>query len=140
MVVRTRRGAGRTAGRPRGGHPVAGGRVRESGAVTAEAALVLPVLVLVTLALVWMSSLVLTQVRLVDAARETARAVARDDGVAAARSQGLRVAPEGAEVEVREQDGAVTVTVTARVHPLPGLAFLPAAQLSADAVTSAEEP
>ena len=79
-------------------------------------------------------------VSLVDAARETARAVARDDGVDAARAQGVRVAPAGAEVEVRETDDTVTVTVTARVHPLPGLAFLPAAEMSADAVTSAEEP
>lgn len=115
-------------------------RAEERGAVTAEAALVIPVLVLVTIALVWTSSLVLTQVRLVDAARETARAVARDDGVDAARAQGARVAPEGARVEVRESDGIVTVTVSARVHPLPGLSFLPAAEMSADAVTSAEEP
>lgn len=135
MDVRTRSVAGRRAGRRQTGR-----RRSESGAVTAEAALALPVLVLVTLALVWMSSLVLTQVRLVDAARETARAVARDDGVDAARAQGVRVAPDGAEVEVREADGTVTVTVTARVHPLPGLAFLPAAEMSADAVTSAEGP
>lgn len=117
-----------------------GRRCAERGAVTAEAALVLPVLVLVTVALVWTSSLVLTQVRLVDAARETARAVARDDGVESARAQGARVAPDGARVEVREEDGTVTVTVTARVHPLPGLAFLPSAEMTADAVTSAEEP
>lgn len=112
----------------------------DRGAVTAEAALALPVLVLVTVALVWTSSLVLTQVRLVDAARETARAVARDDGVEAARAQGARVAPEGAQVEVREEGGTVLVTVSVRVRPLPGLAFLPAPQMSADAVTSAEGP
>lgn len=47
------------------------------GAVTVEAAAVIPVLVAIAIALAWLISLVLTQIRLVDAAREVARAAAR---------------------------------------------------------------
>ena len=47
--------------------------------MTAELALVLPLLVAVTLGLVWLLAVGAAQVRTVDAARETARAVARGD-------------------------------------------------------------
>ena len=60
--------------------PLAGRRRRsQRGAVTAETAMMLPVLVLITLALVWLLALAAAQTRVVDAAREVARAVARDD-------------------------------------------------------------
>ena len=115
----------------------AGGRRRERGAVTAEAAMVLPALVLVTLSLVWMSGLVLTQVRLVDGARETARAIARAETVDQAWAQGRRVAPEGAVLDVADGD-PVTVRVSAPVA-LPGfLSFLPSPPLEAIAVTASE--
>ena len=58
--------------------------------------MVLPVLVAVALGLVWLVALAATQVRVVDAARETARAAARDDGRASAVALGRRVAPDGA--------------------------------------------
>ena len=51
----------------------------ERGAVTAELAMGLPLLVAVTIGLVWLLSVGAAQVRTVDAARETARAVARGD-------------------------------------------------------------
>lgn len=100
----------------------------------------LPVLVLFTFALIWVSGLVLTKVRLVDAARETARAIARDDAPDDAWTQGRRVAPDGATMQTRTEAGAVVVTV--RGAPgLPGfLSFLPAPTLEAEAVTALENP
>lgn len=112
----------------------------QRGNVTAEAALVLPVLVLFTFALIWVSGLVLTKVRLVDAARETARAIARDDTVEDAWSQGRRIAPDGATMATRTEDGTVVVTVRGAPR-LPGfLGFLPEPSLEAEAVTALENP
>lgn len=107
--------------------------------MTAETAVVLPVLVALTMALVWLLSLATAQTRVVDAARETARAVARDDPRAAAIVLGRRVAPAGADIEVVETDGLVTVRVKAPV-PGPGglLRFLPRAVVAAEAVAAAE--
>lgn len=105
----------------------------ERGAVTAEAALVLPVLAAVTLALVWMLGLAVAQMRVTDAAREAARAVARGDPVAEA--EGLaRVAAPGAEVRVQQGDGRVRVSVVREVRA-PGdlLGDLGAARVRATA-------
>lgn len=94
----------------------------EIGAVTAEAAVVLPLLVLFTLALCWLVSIGVQQARVVDAARETARALARDPDQAKAFALGRQVAPPGARFEVTEEDGTVRVTVEAHVRG-PGIAF-----------------
>lgn len=112
----------------------------ERGSVTAETAVVLPVLVALTLGLVWLVSLAATQVRVVDAARETARAAARDESPSAAVRLGERVAPLGARIEVSEEAGLVRVVVTAEVQGPGGLfAFLPTVEVDADAV-AAQEP
>lgn len=109
------------------------------GAVTAETAMVIPVLVAITLGMVWLVSLAATQVRLVDAAREVARAVARDEPRAAALALGRRVAPEGASIQVADHGQTVTVTVAAEVQGPGGLfRFLPAVAVDADAVTAKE--
>ncbi len=111
----------------------------ERGAVTAELALTLPLLVAVTLGLVWLLSVGTAQVRVVDAARETARAVARGDDLAAAVSTGERVAPPSAEVTVSSGDGLVTVVVAATVEGPGGVfAFLPGVQVRAEAAALAE--
>lgn len=112
----------------------------ERGAVTAELALGLPVLVAVTLGLVWLLSVGAAQVRTVDAARETARAVARGDDRGAAIAVGERVAPDGVRVVVTA--GGDRVVVRAEGHvPGPGglFSFLPGADVSAEAVAVAEE-
>ncbi len=97
-----------------------------------------PLLAAVTLALVWLLTLGLTQVRLVDAARETARAVARGQAVSEAVALGERVAPEGAVVTVVGSD-PVVVRVAAGVAGPAGLwGFLPGARLEAEAVAAAE--
>lgn len=111
----------------------------ERGAVTAEAALVLPLLVAVTLGLVWLLSLASAQVRVVDAARETARAAARGDPDDVAIQRGQTAAP-GASITVVRQGEEVSVTVTSHVTGPGGLfAVLPGAELAATAF-AVQEP
>lgn len=113
----------------------------ERGAVTAELALVLPVLVAVTVGLVWLLAVGAAQVRAVDAARETARAVARGDDEGAAIARGLQVAPPGSTVTVIRSGGEVRVTVSGEVAGPGGLfAHLPAPQVRAEAIAAEEEP
>jgi hypothetical protein len=112
----------------------------ERGAVTAELALVLPMLVAVTVGLVWLLAVGAAQVRTVDAARETARAVARGDDEAAAVARGLRVAPPGSTVTVVRTGGEVRVTVSGEVSGPGGLfSHLPAPTVRAEAVAADEE-
>jgi Flp pilus assembly protein TadG len=113
-------------------------RREQRGAVTAELALGIPVLVSLTIGLVWLLTIGLAQVRMVDAAREAARAAARGDSASAAVAQGTRVAP-GAEVTVSSTDGDVVATVSDVVDPPGGLlGFLPDVHVHAEAVTAAE--
>lgn len=112
----------------------------ERGAVTAELALVLPVLVAVTIGLVWLLSVGAAQVRTVDAARETARALARGDDEGAALARGEEVAPSGSSITVTRGGGEVRVTVTGEVAGPGGLfAHLPTPTVRAEAVAAEEE-
>lgn len=113
---------------------------RERGAVTAELALGLPLLLAVTIGLVWLLSVGAGQVRVVDAAREAARGLARGDPEAAAVARAHRVAGEGSRVSTETSGGEVTVTVTRQVGA-PGGLFdaLPAVELEAEAVASVEQ-
>jgi hypothetical protein len=117
------------AGRPR----------RQAGAVTAELALALPILVAVTWGLVWLLSVGVAQVRTVDAARETARAVARGDATPAAVARGQEVAPADAVIAVTTTTDQVVVTASATI-PGPGGMFgwLPGVQVRARAVAAME--
>ncbi|WP_243640476.1 TadE family type IV pilus minor pilin [Nocardioides jejuensis] len=101
--------------------------------MTAEAALVLPVLAAVALALVWMLGLGVAQMRVTDAAREAARAIARGDPVADAEDA-AHVAAPGATVQVDGGGHRVRVTVIDEVRP-PGdlLGHLGAARVHATA-------
>lgn len=105
---------------------------RSDGMVTAEAAAVLPLVALVALALVWMVSLGIAQVRAVDAARDAARAVASGEDDQTATAAARRTAGEGAEVDIRRTRGLVSVTVSTSASA-PGWLFvpLPAVTLSA---------
>ncbi len=115
-------------------------RRADRGAVTAELALTLPILLAVTVGLVWLQSVGAAQVRTVDAAREAARAVARGDGAAAAVAVGERVAPEGVSVSVTTTGDRVVAHASGRVAGPGGLfGFLPGAPVSAEAVAVAEE-
>ena len=133
VAYEVRAGRGRPARTP--------GRRSQRGAVTAETAMVLPVLVLLTLALVWLLALAAAQTRVVDAAREVARAVARDEPRAEALSLGRRVAPAGADIRVATGGGHVVVDVSAEVRGPGGLIrFLPGVTVEAEAVAAAEQP
>lgn len=113
---------------------------RARGAVTAELALVLPLLVAVTMGLVWLLAIGADQLRAVDAARETARALARGDAPEAAIGVGERVAPDGATVRVSTRGGQVHVTVTGEAAGPGGIfSALPSAELHAEAVAVIEE-
>jgi hypothetical protein len=112
----------------------------QAGAVTAEAAVVLPVLVLLAVGLAWLVALGATQVRALDAARETARALARGKETATGLALGRRVATEGALISVRDEGDTVEVIVDAPVRGPGGLfAFVPAYHVRASAV-AAQEP
>jgi hypothetical protein len=112
----------------------------ERGAVTAELALALPTLLAVTAGLVWLLAVGVGQIRTVDAARETARALARGDDPAEAVAIGERVAPDGVRISVTRAGDRVVVRARGRVAGPGGLfGGLPGAELDAEAVAVAEE-
>ncbi|MCP3421980.1 TadE family protein [Nocardioides pinisoli] len=112
----------------------------ESGAATAELAIGIPLLVALTAGLVWMLAVGAAQVRVVDASREAARAVARGDDVTSAQGVALRIAPEGARVRVEVGATDVVVTTSVRVSGPGGLlGALPGVTVTADAVAVVEE-
>lgn len=111
----------------------------ERGAVTAEAAMALPVLVLFTLAMAWLVALGVTQVRALDAAREVARAAARSDSAGTATALGRRVAPPGSRVSVDVGRDLVVARVSAPVRGPGGLfGALGAHTVEAEAVAATE--
>ncbi|WP_190016969.1 TadE family type IV pilus minor pilin [Streptomyces lucensis] len=103
--------------------------------MTAEAAVVLSVLVAFTMALVWGLLAVAAQIQCVDAARAGARAAARQDRADAVVMVARDAAPRGARVTVRREDDKVRVTVVARPPVLSGLPF----EVHEEAVALAEE-
>lgn len=111
----------------------------DDGAVTAEAAMVIPVLVVLSAALSWLVCLGVAQVRVVDAAREAARSLARSQDESTALALGRRVAPDGADFTIRREAGTVEVIVTARVRGPGGVfEFLPGYSARATAVAQTE--
>ena len=96
----------------------------ERGSVTAEAAIVLPLMAAVALCLIWVITIGIAQIQVVDAARDAARAVARGESHAEATDAARATAPEGADVVVTTADGTATVTVSAR-RVAPGWLLVP---------------
>jgi Flp pilus assembly protein TadG len=94
----------------------------DSGAVTVELALALPVLFATVAAAVWALVAAGAQLACVDAARAGARAAARGEPSGTVTALALADAPRGARVEVSSTAGLVTVRVLARSRPL-GLAL-----------------
>src|SRR4051812_17838642 len=107
----------------------------DRGFVTAEAAVVLPVLVMFAMALVWVLLAVAAQIQCVDAARTGARAAARQDSVDAVVEVARGVAPRDAKVTVSREGDQVRVAVVARPPALHGLPF----EVREEAVASVEE-
>ncbi len=104
--------------------------------VTAETAVVLPVLLLVLLCAVTAVTVVGAQLRCVDAAREGARAAARGEIDAVVTELAGRVAPDGATTAVRADGGQVRVTVSVELAPLGPLPLR--TRVSAEAVAQRE--
>ncbi|WP_405790013.1 pilus assembly protein [Streptomyces sp. NBC_00029] len=120
----------RSEGGPRGGRGKS-----DRGYVTAEAALVIPALVLFAALLVWALMAAAAQIRCVDAARAGARAAARSEPLEVAQAAARAAAPAGARVELERVGDLWRVRVEA---PAPGPGGLPV-RLGAQAVALAED-
>lgn len=110
----------------------------QRGAVTAETAVVLPVLVVLVAVLAWLVGLGVCQARAVDAARETARALARGETTSVSEQYGRRVAPDGARFRIEQDAGEVRVEVTAEVRGPGGLFTVPGFRAHGTAVARVE--
>ena len=93
----------------------------DSGAVTAETAVGIGVLVLVALGLAWMVSLGVVAVRAQDAAREGVRALVRGDAMSEAVSLAERVATTGSTVSTSNDGRLVRVMVRSPVRGPGGI-------------------
>jgi hypothetical protein len=112
-------------------------RFDDAGMVTAEAAVVLPVLVFVLAAALAAVSVVTAQMRCTDAAREGARAAARGESDAAVQQIAASSAPDDSAVLVTRDGDTATVQVSASVPLFPGLG--PSISVS-DSATAVLEP
>ncbi|MET9658490.1 TadE family type IV pilus minor pilin [Streptomyces sp. NPDC006510] len=111
------------------------GARRDRGAVTAEAAMAIPVLVVFGLALVWALMAASAQIRCVDAARAGARAAARSEPEAQVLEVTRSAAPGGAEIAMERTGELWRVRVAA---PMSGPGPL-ALTLHAEAAALAED-
>ncbi|MGI5197087.1 TadE family type IV pilus minor pilin [Streptomyces sp. CA-288835] len=107
----------------------------DGGFVTAEAAMVLPVLIAFALALVWALLAASAHIQCVDAARAGARAAARQDPPGTVTTVARETAPDGAQVTVRREGDLVRVRVAAKPPGPDALAL----DLEHEAVALAEE-
>ena len=114
-------------------------RRSQRGMVTAEAALVIPLVAAFAMVLAWMVSVVIAEVQVVDASRDAARALARGDEEQTAVAAALATAPDGAAVAIAGSGGQVTVHVTAQAEA-PGwlLVPLPSVALSSESTVAVE--
>ncbi|MER7517256.1 TadE family type IV pilus minor pilin [Streptomyces sp. NPDC126499] len=110
-------------------------RRSDRGSVSAEAAVVLPALVLFTAALLWALAAAAAQIQCVDAARAGARLVARSEPVPSAEAAARAAAPEGARVGVVREGDLWRVTVESTTPGPGGLGLT----LRAAAVALAED-
>ncbi|MFJ8334541.1 TadE family type IV pilus minor pilin [Streptomyces sp. NPDC094437] len=110
-------------------------RRRDAGFVTAESAMVLPVLVMFVLALLWGLLMVVTRIQCVDAASAGARAAARQDPHEAVVRVTREVAPRDAKVTIGREGEQVRVVVVARPRGLGALPF----EVREEAVAAAED-
>lgn len=112
----------------------------DRGMVTAEAAVVLPVLVVVLAMAVWLVACLSAQLRCVDSAREAARLAARGEAGSLVEAAARTGAPRDARVTVTRAGDRVTVVVTSQVSPFGGvLARLPGLPVAGRATALVEE-
>ncbi len=114
---------------------------RERGMVTAEAAIVIPLLLLVAVVCGWVVAIGAAQVRVIDAAREGARLAGRGEPPAVIEAAIERAGPDGTTAQVSPGADTVTVHVTAQIEPgAPLLDLLPAVTLDSSATSVLEAP
>ncbi len=99
--------------------------------------MVLPVVAAFALVLVWMVSVGIAQIQVVDAARDAARGLARGDGEAAAISAARRSAPADAGFQVSNEADTVTVVVSSDQRG-PGWLFIPMPTVTLHAESTVE--
>jgi Flp pilus assembly protein TadG len=108
--------------------------------VTAETAMVLPVLMVLLGMCLWVIAVAGTQVRCQDAAYTAARAAARGEPPPAIEEAARAAAPAGAAIAVERTAERVRVTVSARASPGRGpLAALPGISVTGAAVALVEQ-
>jgi TadE-like protein len=113
---------------------------RDAGYVTAETAMVLPVLAILLAVGLWAIAVAGAQVRCIDAARDAARAVARGESDASASAAASAAAPDGADIDVRHDGDRIVVVVSVKVGKGFGpLAELPIPAVSATATAESED-
>ena len=101
--------------------------------------MVIPLLVAVPSGWVWLLSVGAAQIQVVDAARETARAVARGDDTGAATARGRRVGPTGTQVSVSAGADEVVASASARVDGPGGIfTWMPGVTVHGEAVAATE--
>jgi hypothetical protein len=105
--------------------------------VTAEAAVVLPTLLVLLALAVTVLTTVGAKMKAVDASREAARVAARGDSRADAVEAGLRLAPQGARVWLTDRSHWVEAQVSAEVRPF---GMLPGFTVKASTLAEREEP
>jgi Flp pilus assembly protein TadG len=88
----------------------------DHGTVTAEVAILLPVLVGVMILGLSMVGVVMANIRCVDAARDAARATARGEPFESAQRIGQGTAPRNSTISITQQDDEAHVLVTSKVH------------------------
>jgi hypothetical protein len=109
--------------------------------VTAETAVVLPVLVALLALLLATLAHAVDSIRVIDAARSAARLAARGEAPATVEQQARNEAPPGSDVEVEQAGAQVRVTVIAPGRTLLGpVALPPAASTAVALVESVELP
>jgi Flp pilus assembly protein TadG len=129
----------RRRGRPGSRRAAPARSARQRGMVTAETALALLALVFVAVGMMWVVSVVALHARCVDAARDTARAIARGESLAASRAEGLRSVPAGSTIVTQTSGGLATVDVQVDARPsTPIVSRLPPVRLTARAVVALE--
>jgi hypothetical protein len=123
-------------------HPPQGSarcRPSEQGAVTAEFAMILPVLFAVLLFGMWFVGVVVADIRCGDAARDVARAVARGEALDTAQQLGRRTAPSKAEITITRDGADVHVLVRSDRSPdWSLLRKLPPVRVKAEAILQTE--
>src|SRR6195952_4090112 len=91
--------------------PSQGRLLEDAGMVTAETAMAMPALVIVLLMCMFGISAGQQMLQCGDAARLSARAYARGDGVLSSQALARKVAPDGSRVSIRKSGDSVTVDV-----------------------------